>query len=62
MFRIETERLLLRKITPQDFDTLSAVHWGTENMKPVLHFFDAPKVKNRITRNKHRYRVFSFGL
>lgn len=62
MFKIETERLFLREMTPQDFDALSDVLCDAENMKFAPHLFDAPQVKNWIARNERRYRVFGFGL
>lgn len=59
---IETERLLLREMTEDDFPALYKVLADSDIMKHYPHIFDENKVKNWILRNIERYRVFGFGL
>ena len=59
---IETERLLLREMTEEDFPALYKVLADSEIMKHYPDVFDENRVRNWILRNIERYRVFGFGL
>ena len=59
---IETERLLLREMTDEDFPSLFKVLGDAEIMKHYPYLFDENRVRNWILRNIERYRVFGFGL
>lgn len=59
---IETERLILREMTEDDFDALYKVLADSDIMQHYPYTFDKDRVKNWITRNTERYRVFGFGL
>lgn len=59
---IETERLILREMTEQDFDALFAVLGDPEVMQHYPNVFDETKVREWIHRNIERYEIFSFGL
>ena len=60
--RIETERLILREMTEEDFDGLYKVLADKEIMKYYPYTFDEDRVRNWINRNIGRYRTFGFGL
>ena len=59
---METERLLLREMTPEDFDALYAVPADSDIMQHYPYTFDEARVRNWIGKNMERYRVFGFGL
>ena len=59
---IETEHLLLREMTEDDFDALYKVLADKESMKYYPYAFDEERIRNWIDRNRERYRVFGFGL
>ena len=59
---IETERLLLREMTEEDFPALYKVLADSDIMKHYPYVFDEDRVRNWIERNIERYRVFGFGL
>ncbi len=59
---IETERLFLREMTEDDFDTLYKVLADSDIMQHYPHAFDEAGVRNWIKRNMERYRIFGFGL
>ena len=59
---LETERLILREMTPDDFDALYAVLADSDIMQHYPYTFDEKRVRNWITRNMERYCVFGFGL
>ena len=59
---IETERLLLREMTEEDFHALYKVLADPNIMQHYSYVFDENMVKNWILRNIERYRVFGFGL
>ena len=59
---IETERLLLREMTEEDFHALYNVLADSDIMQHYPYVFDANRVRNWILRNIERYRVFGFGL
>ena len=59
---IETERLLLREMTENDFDALYKVLADSDIMQHYLYTFDEVRVRNWIQRNIERYQTFGFGL
>ena len=59
---IETERLLLREMTEDDFSALYKVLADSDIMKHYPYVFDEDRVRNWILRNIERYRVYGFGL
>lgn len=59
---IETERLILREMTPDDFDALYIVLADSDIMKHYPYTFDEKRVQNWINKNIGRYRIFGFGL
>ena len=59
---IETERLLLRELTPEDFDALYAVLADADIMQYYPYTFDENRVRDWIARNMTRYRKDGFGL
>lgn len=62
MMKLETERLYLREMTPDDFDALYAVLADSDIMQHYPYTFDEARVQNWINKNIERYRVFGFGL
>lgn len=62
MIMIETNRLLLREMGPEDFDALYAVLADSDIMQHYPYTFDEARVQNWIHKNIERYRVFGFGL
>ena len=60
--KIDTERLFLREMTPEDFNALYAVLADSDIMQHYPYTFDAARVKNWISKNIERYHVFGFGL
>ena len=62
MAKIETGRLFLREMTPEDFDRLYAVLADSDIMQHYPYTFDEARVRNWINKNLERYRVFGFGL
>ncbi len=59
---VETQRLVLREMTADDYDALYAVLADSEIMQHYPYTFDEARVRNWIERNIERYRVFGFGL
>jgi len=59
---IDTERLFLREMTEKDFDALYAVLADSENMQHYSYAFDNDRVREWISRNIERYKIFGFGL
>ncbi len=60
--KIETERLFLREMAPEDFNALYAVLADSDIMQHYPYTFDEARVKNWISKNTERYHVFGFGL
>lgn len=60
--KLETKRLFLREMTPEDLDALYAVLAGSDIMQHYPYTFDEARVINWIRKNMERYRVFGFGL
>lgn len=59
---IETERLILREMTTNDYDALYAVLADSDIMQHYPYTFDEERVRGWITRNIERYEIFGFGL
>ncbi len=59
---LETKRLLLREMKPDDFQALSLVLSDPETMLHYPYTFDGRHVKDWIERNMNRYRKDGFGL
>ena len=59
---IETERLLLREMTHDDFRALYQVLADSDIMQYYPYTFDENRVRNWIERNIDRYRILGFGL
>ncbi len=60
--KMETKRLFLREMTPEDFDALDTVLADSDIMQHYPYTFDKARVQNWINKNIDRYRVFGFGL
>lgn len=60
--QLETERLILRELTMDDFNDLYEIISDEETMKHYPKPFDKDKVKNWIEWNIENYKVFGFGL
>ena len=61
-FKLETERLLLREMTAEDFDPLYAVLADPDIMQHYPYTFDEEGVRSWIERNRERYQQYGFGL
>ena len=59
---IQTNRLILREMTPNDFDALFKILGDEETMQHYPAPFDANGVRGWINRNINRYQTFGFGL
>ena len=59
---IETHRLYLRQLTPEDASDLSLVLSDQESMKHYPHAFSNGEVNEWIERNIKRYKDDGFGL
>ena len=59
---LETERLVLREMTPDDFDALYAVLADSDIMQHYPYTFDEARVRGWIERNMERYQKDGFGL
>lgn len=59
---IETERLYLREMTPEDYEALHAVLSDSDNMRHYPYVFDEARVRGWIERNMERCRRDGFGL
>lgn len=59
---LETERLILREMTQDDFDAMYKILGDSDIMKHYPYTFDEKRVRNWIDKNIERYRVFGFGL
>ena len=62
MIMIETNRLFLREMGPEDFDALYAVLADSDIMQHDPYTFDEARVQSWINKSIERYRVFGFGL
>lgn len=59
---LETERLILRELTYDDFSSLYAVLADSDIMKHYPYIFDENRVRSWITKNIERYKNDGFGL
>jgi len=59
---LQTARLLLRELTPQDADALSSVLSDPETMRYYPAPYDRAGVEQWIERNRQRYRDDGVGL
>ena len=59
---METQRLQLREMKPDDFQALSLVLGDAEAMRHYPYTFDGQHVRDWIERNMNRYRKDGFGL
>lgn len=59
---IETERLILRELTMQDFDALHEILSDPETMRHYPKPFDEERTKRWIEWNIDNYREYGFGL
>ncbi len=59
---IETERLLLREYTPDDFDALYEIMSDPETMAHYPAPYDASQTRRWIDRNLENYAHYGFGL
>ena len=59
---LETERLFLREMDPDDFDALYKVLADPEIMMHYPYDFDEKRIRDWIGRNMNRYRENGFGL
>lgn len=59
---LETERLFLREMTPEDADALALVLSDPESMKFYPHPFSREEVENWIKWNQGNYEKYGFGL
>ena len=62
MIKIETERLILREMNDDDFESLRLVLGDSNIMCHYPYAFDDDRIRNWIARNRERYRIFGFGL
>lgn len=60
--QLETERLILRELTFDDFDALYEVLADSDIMQHYPFTFDDNRVRNWIVKNMERYQIFGFGL
>ena len=59
---IETDRLIMREMTEDDFDALYAVLADSDIMQHYPYTFDGDRVREWIRKNIERYKVLGFGL
>ena len=59
---LETGRLLLREMNPDDFEALFRVLGDPETMRHYPYTYDGQHVKDWIERNMNRYQNDGFGL
>lgn len=60
--KIETDRLILREMTPADFAALYAILADSDIMQHYPYSFDECRVRRWIDRNMERYEADGFGL
>ncbi len=59
---LETDRLFLREMNPDDFDALYKILADADIMQHYPYAFDENRVRGWIERNMNRYRENGFGL
>lgn len=60
--RLETDRLVLREMVPEDFEALYAILSDPETMWHYPAPFDAERVRRWIAWNRENYARYGFGL
>lgn len=60
--KLETDRLIVRDFTPEDFTLLHKILSDAETMKHYPHPFQPEETRNWIQRNMNRYANDGFGL
>lgn len=60
--KIETERLLLREMTEDDFYALYKILTDSDIMQHYPYTFNEERVNKWIKRNMEKYQIFGFGL
>lgn len=58
----ESDRLILREMTPADYDALYAVLGDPDIMQHYPYTFDEQRVRGWIQKNMERYQALGFGL
>lgn len=59
---LETDRLILREMNENDYESLYAVLADSDIMQHYSYTFDEARVKGWINKNIERYQIFGFGL
>ncbi len=59
---IETDRLYLREMNKDDYDSLFKVLADSDIMQHYPYTFDEKRIRGWIDRNIERYQIFGFGL
>lgn len=59
---LETDRLILREYTMDDFDAIYEILSDEETMQHYPHPFDENKVRYWISWNIENYKIYGFGL
>lgn len=59
---LETDRLILREYTMDDFDAIYEILSDEETMQHYPHPFDENKVRYWINWNVENYKIYGFGL
>ena len=59
---LETKRLMLREMNPDDYEALYAVLADPDIMQLYPYAFDKKRVRGWIERNMDRYKENGFGL
>ena len=62
MTKLETDRLILREYTPDDFDALYEIMSDPETMQHYPAPFDKERTMGWITWNLENYQKYGFGL
>ena len=59
---LETDRLILREMTENDFDALCNILQDAEVMYAYEHAFSDEEVHDWLDRQLNRYKQYGFGL
>lgn len=59
---IQTERLVLREMTDEDYESLYRVLADSDIMQHYPYTFNEKRVRGWIRKNIERYSIFGFGL
>lgn len=60
--KLETERLILREMTREDYEALYNILGDSDIMQHYPYTFDETRVRRWIDKNIQRYQIFGFGL